>query len=1108
MKNLAKKCNGITLLLLCFFAFGIMPAMAQLTRAPRTLHSTQYVPVRSLTSEAIVAYECEDISGFSLGDPATLTSWGLPSPDGYIVAADYIDDAYYISLYPNGTIARIDPTTHVYSTVVASSNAQTIAYNPMDGKVYGYSIDEKTLYLVDLNSGTTTFVTTINTSNILLDFTITNDGRFLFIDQDDDAICELNPVTGDLSVLITANFDVSYIQDIGMDRETNTPYWAAFNADDETAPLYAIDLMNSTLSLIGEFATEVAGIATRTLAPADAARAAAPTDFTVTPDPDHGLSAELSWTNPTVDRGGNALTALTSVELYRDSVLLQSFANPTVGGAMTFTDNTVPANGLYTYKVYGVTDNGNGATATETAAIGHICNLIIDMHDSWGDGWNGASIEIFDTAHNSIGTYTCASANETVNAPVPVGTYEFYWNAGSYDSECSFTITNSFGIELYASSGTPTAGMFLTYNNTCTPPSYYTISGTVTSSVTNDPIADATVTFSGLNGETVTTDANGFYSKDSIVEAFPYTITVNATGFNTATESINSIFADTTIDFSLNAPAMEISYVGPIDVTTTQGLNTQYSAITVTNNGNGTLTWNTGVEFVRGRNAANEPINYTIEQTPRTEVNTTSDNCPTTGRIVGEPTRDAWDLLSSFEGTSAGQQGIATDGQYIYTCSWQGTPTGGYTFYKYDLEGNFLEGFDIPGATGLRDLTYDGTYFYAGASSNILYQLDFDNHMLVSSINTNASAIRHCSYDPEADGFWVGDWTDLYLIDRNGNIVTTGPVVSDVYGSAYDGYSAGGPYLWLFTQTEGNVGSAVFAQYDITNNVMTNTTFDVSTSQNALTSDAIAGGAFSTDALVGGKFVIMANVQQQPNIISVFEIADAGWLSASPHSGTLAPGQSVDIILDFDGNNPIGDYNANLTISTANPYVGDSIIPIVFHIVAPECDAPTNLQVVQTDLTYMALSWDAPEDVTDLVEYRIYKNGNLAHYQTTTETTYNDTVSPGEYCYFVKAYYSTDSTECLSLASDTVCAEMPVSVAEHQNAHAISVYPNPTSTVLNVNAEGFEQYQLVNMLGQVVKSDKLENGQTQINVSNLSNGIYFVRLNNGRDVETVKIIKK
>lgn len=1060
------------MLLLFFFATGLMPLMAQITTAPRETprpegytqrHSSATMPIRSLTSGATVSMGCTDQVGFTLGTPGTTTDWGYTCPDTYTVGAEFYNGTYYLSTYPGGYIIAYDPTTNTATTITTSSDANAIAYNPADGQMYGYNLEGHVLYTVDMSTGTTTQVVAVNTTNTILALTITNDGRFLMVDPVEDAICELDPTTGDLTILITANFDVNYIQDITMDRETNTPYWAAYNADDEEAQLYSIDLANNNLALIGAFDDEVAGFATATYSGADALRPAAPTNFAAVPAADHTLSAELSWTNPTVDLGGNALTSLTSIELYRNGTLLNSFANPTVGGTMNYTDNTIPADGTYTYSVYGVNANGNGGAAAVTANVGNLCDITIEMTDSWGDGWNGAAIEIVDGNNVTIGSYTCNGANTTTNVPLPVGSYTFNWVVGSYDSECSFTITNSFGIPLYQSSGTPSAGAFLTYNNTCNPPAYYTVSGNVTVSATNAPVANATVAINGLNGDIVTTDANGYYEKDSIVEGFAYSLMVNADGYNTTSTSFSGIYADTTINFALTAPGLEVTYAAPIDVTTTQGLSAQYSPITVSNTGDGNLAWGTGVEFVRGREATNAPATYTMEVSDRERVLSSSDVCPTDATIVGEPTRNAWDLISTINASSAGQQGIATDGNFIYTCSWLSTPTAGHTFMKYDLEGNLIDGFDIAGVSGCRDLTYDGTYFYVGTSSSSLYQLDFANQTLVSTINTQVSAIRHCSYDPENDGFWVGNWTDLYLIDRSGNIVTTGPAIQSAYGSAYDNYSAGGPYLWLFTQAYGNNGQAVFIQYDIHNNALTNTTVDLSSNTPGIASDGLAGGAFATDALVSGKFVMMANVQQEPNLIGIYELADAGWLSVTPGSGRIAAGgQSTDITLNFDGNNPIGDYYANLTITSNNPFVGDTIIPITYHIIAPDCDAPNNLQVVPTDYTYMALSWEAPANTTDFVEYRLYKNGNVHEFATTTETTYNDTVAPGEYCYIVKAYYTDGTNQCLSLPSDTICEEM---------LHEPSLTVTPTNMHFTTPAGNASGAQTAAVLAYTLESD-------------------------------------
>ena len=952
----------------------------------------------------------------------------------------------------------------------------------------------------------------------------------------------------------------------------------------------------------------------------------APTNFTITPDADHALVATLSWTNPTTTFGGTALTSINSVELYRGTTLVNSFANPTVGGTMTYIDNTVPASGFYTYTVYAVTDAGDGMTASVTAIVGDVCPIILDMVDSYGDGWNGAAIEIYDANNNLVGSYTIASGSSaSEEVMLPVGTYTLNWVTGSYDSECSFTITDSYSIPLYTSEGTMAAGTFFTLNHTCEAPAMYTVSGVVTAAADNSPIANATVTVTGMNGNVLTTDASGAYSISDIVSILPYSMTVEADGFNGAATSFNSLSADTTINFSLTAPQFDVTYAGPIEVTTTYGLDAQFAPITVTNNGNGTLTWGTNVEFVRGTRNTNEPMHYAVAQMPRVKTGAATacrrvegataqtmlssvDYCPMTAAISGNPTREAWDLLSSFDASAAAQQGIATDGNYIYTCFWNANGQ----FGKYDMDGNFIETFTIAGVGGIRDLTYDGTYFYGGAGDADIYQLDLSSQTLVATISTSVSTIRHCSYDPQNDGFWVGNWSDLFLVDRNGSVVVTGPSdLSSAYGSAYDGYSDGGPFLWLFTQVDGNTGSCVFAQYDIAANAMTNVTFDLSTVDQAITSGATAGGAFGTDALVSGKFVIMANSQQDPNHVSVIEIANAGWLSAAPGSGTVAAGQSTDITLNFNGSYPVGDYNANLTISSRNPFVGATVIPVVYHIVAPDCDAPTNLQVVPTDYEYMALTWDAPADVTNLVEYRIYRNSNT-NYITCTTNSYDDHVAAGNYCYYVKAYYEDGDEICLSLPTETVCEELlrcnPDSMCDirvdmfddygdgwngasiqllfdgqmistftcdgdqgsltvpvcsgslsfvwvagsydsecmftiynannvvlydgqsapgagefftynlncqdleddidemeiHKN---VSIYPNPATTVLNVVAEGYNTVEIINLLGQTVYTNNVTSNM-QINISNLNNGIYFVRLNGTNGTTTQKFIKK
>ena len=73
--------------------------------------------------------------------------------------------------------------------------------------------------------------------------------------------------------------------------------------------------------------------------------------------------------------------------------------------------------------------------------------------------------------------------------------------------------------------------------------------------------------------------------------------------------------------------------------------------------------------------------------------------------------------------------------------------------------------------------------------------------------------------------------------------------------------------------------------------------------------------------------------------------------------------------------------------------------------------------------------------------------------------------------------------------------------AEENIAEAISVYPNPTSSMITVaNAEG-KDIVVINSLGQVVASIENAAANQTIDVSNFANGTYFVKV----DAEVVKL---
>ncbi|WP_309608953.1 T9SS type A sorting domain-containing protein [Flavobacterium sp.] len=70
----------------------------------------------------------------------------------------------------------------------------------------------------------------------------------------------------------------------------------------------------------------------------------------------------------------------------------------------------------------------------------------------------------------------------------------------------------------------------------------------------------------------------------------------------------------------------------------------------------------------------------------------------------------------------------------------------------------------------------------------------------------------------------------------------------------------------------------------------------------------------------------------------------------------------------------------------------------------------------------------------------------------------------------------------------------------------VSIYPNPTNSVITINNVNFldkEQYNIATVTGQVIMTGKMASSSQQIDISNLSDSIYFLNIGDS----TFKIIK-
>jgi hypothetical protein len=126
-----------------------------------------------------------------------------------------------------------------------------------------------------------------------------------------------------------------------------------------------------------------------------------------------------------------------------------------------------------------------------------------------------------------------------------------------------------------------------------------------------------------------------------------------------------------------------------------------------------------------------------------------------------------------------------------------------------------------------------------------------------------------------------------------------------------------------------------------------------------------------------------------------------------------------------------------------------------------------------------------------LVGYNVWRDGvNIAN---TAELTYIDNDEALEfdntYCYVITAVYE----DCESAASNEVC--VPLTNVPSIDASAVSVYPNPSNSVVNIElTNDISQVVVYNYVGQVVYEQNVTRAQTiQLNVRNYESGAYLVK---------------
>ena len=229
-----------------------------------------------------------------------------------------------------------------------------------------------------------------------------------------------------------------------------------------------------------------------------------------------------------------------------------------------------------------------------------------------------------------------------------------------------------------------------------------------------------------------------------------------------------------------------------------------------------------------------------------------------------------WDLEFSYavqdslSGTGALAGAVFFNGEF-WVAQWNSD-----SLFRFNTSGQLIERFTIPGVSGTRSMTWDGTSLWTGNASTTIYQVDPINRVVLSQVTVPEDA-RYLTYDANANsgagGFWLGNWsTDIYQVDMAGNTLAIIPStvhnLSGMYGAAVDNSSVGGPYLWVHWQ-DGAYSESEIIQLSLPTGTQTGISFDVTSV--AGSGNGLGGGLFITDQYLPGKRTIGGLVQRTPN---------------------------------------------------------------------------------------------------------------------------------------------------------------------------------------------------------------------------------------------------
>ncbi|MEH6535518.1 MAG: T9SS type A sorting domain-containing protein [Psychroserpens sp.] len=225
-----------------------------------------------------------------------------------------------------------------------------------------------------------------------------------------------------------------------------------------------------------------------------------------------------------------------------------------------------------------------------------------------------------------------------------------------------------------------------------------------------------------------------------------------------------------------------------------------------------------------------------------------------------------------------------------------------------------------------------------------------------------------------------------------------------------------------------------------------------------------------------------------------------------------------------------GAYDVALTISDGSTTI-TKVYPEYIEVGSEDISTSNVVLNLTTDDWSAEISWEFKDSSGTVLYSSPNYNNDTDDFQTFTETftiatnecyTFEilDSYGDGICCFSGNGSYTLTTLEGSTIASGgnygfgeiNYMSNAVLSVEDYFTENSISLYPNPTKDILNIQLSNTndlpDSYTVYNVLGQVVTIKKITQvDDLSIQAKNFSEGVYYIKLTKGLSSSTIPFIK-